>query len=84
MAYALEVTDTFGGESNYTWVKRGTSRAKSRRQLLADIKKLAGWDGWIQRVRVEHDGGDFLEVRPPANSGVCQVAFATWVDDETT
>ena len=78
--FEIEVTDTFGGEANYCWVKRGKTRAKSRRGVVSAIKKLAGWDGWC-RVNV-HDYGDTIEVRPVATSGICQVAFATWRDYE--
>ena len=72
----IEVTDTFGGEANYCWVKRGTTKATSRRGLVNAAKKLAGWDGWC-RVNVE-DCGDLLIVRPTLSSGVCQVAFLTY------
>lgn len=74
----IEVTDTFGGEANYCWVKRGTAKAKSRRGLIKAAKDLAGWTGWC-RVRVE-DWGDTMVVRPTASSGVCQIAFVTWRD----
>jgi hypothetical protein len=76
--YDIEVTDTFAGEANYCWVKRGRTRAKSRRGVVRAVKALAGWDGWC-RVRVE-DLGDMFVVRPTATSGVPQVAFATWAD----
>ena len=77
--WKLEVTDTFGGEANYCWVKRGTTRANTRRGIVAAIKKLAGWDGWF-RVNVE-EHGDMYVVRPAASSGVPQIAFATWADN---
>ena len=43
--YNIEVTDTFGGEANYAWVRRFTFKAKSE---LGAIQKLAreygsGW-----------------------------------------
>jgi hypothetical protein len=74
----IEVTDTFGGEANYCWVRRGTTRANSRRGLIKAAKELAGWTGWC-RVNVE-DFGDQLVIRPTASSGVCQIAFVTWRD----
>lgn len=74
--YHIEITDTFGGEANYVWVKRGTTRATSRRGLIDAAKKLAGWTGWC-RVKVEN-WGDTLVVRPTDTSGVCQIAFITW------
>lgn len=73
MQHYIEVTDTFGGEANYCWAKRGYTKAQSRRGLINAAKKLAGWDGWC-RVKVE-DTGDMLIVRPTDTSGVCQIAF---------
>jgi len=72
----IEVTDTFGGEANYCWVKRGTTRAMSRRGITRAVKRIAGWDGWC-RVRVT-SYGDMYEIRPTLTSGVCQVAFVTF------
>jgi hypothetical protein len=77
--FKIEVTDTFGGEANYCWVKRGTTKATSRRGLIKAIKDVAGWTDWC-RVRVVYNDGDSIEVRPTATSDVCQVAFAHWVD----
>lgn len=76
--YHIEVTDTFGGEANYCWVKRGTTRATTRRGLIEAAKRLAGWDGWC-RVKAE-DWGDTLVVRPTNTSGVNQIAFVTWAE----
>lgn len=80
MPFDLEVTDTFAGEANYCWVKRGTTKAKSRRGVIRALKRLAGWDGWC-RVVVHQWDNSFMELRPTASSGVCQVAFAHWVED---
>lgn len=74
----IEVTDTFGGEANYCWVKRGKTRAKTRRGKIAAAKRLAGWNGWCRVSAVDY--GDMLEIRPVAASGVNQVAFVTWSD----
>jgi hypothetical protein len=79
MPYKIEVTDTFGGESNYAWVKRGTTKATSRRGLIRAIKALAGWTDWC-RVVVHHYDGDSMELRPTQSSGVLQVAFVHWED----
>lgn len=80
MAFEIEVTDTFGGEANYCWVKRGKTNAKSRRGRIEAAKDLAGWRGWC-RVKVE-DMGDTMTIRPTDSSGVNQIAFVTWVEDE--
>ena len=44
-----EVTDTFGGEANYSWVKRGEVRCKpgenySDPAAVRRAKKSAGWE----------------------------------------
>jgi hypothetical protein len=77
--YNIEITDTFGGESNYSWVKRGTTTAKTRRGIIKAVKDLAGWTGWC-RVKVAYFSGDFIEIRPTTSSGVCQVAFVTFAE----
>jgi hypothetical protein len=74
--YDIEVTDTFAGEANYCWVKRGRTRARTRTGVIRAVKRVAGWNGWC-RVRVEYVGHTWV-VRPTATSGVPQIAFATW------
>ena len=36
--YEIELTDTFGGEANYSWVKRGTI-------IVPEWDKFSDWDG---------------------------------------
>lgn len=76
--WKIEVTDTFGGEANYCWVRYGQTKAKGRRGVIKAVKDLAGWTGWC-RVNVENHG-DMWVVRPVASSGIPQIAFVTWVD----
>lgn len=79
-SYQVEVTDTFGGEANYAWVRRYTIEGsledyKSRRNLVIDAKRVAGWSG----LRCDTTNfGDELWLRP---HGVCQIMFITWIDD---
>jgi hypothetical protein len=80
MTYLIEVTDTFGGEANYCWVKRGTTKAVTRRGIVKAVKDLAGWGGWC-RVNVEEYGGYYV-IRPTQSSGVCQIAFVNWSGEE--
>lgn len=40
--YQVEITDTFGGEANYSWVRRYKVKAKSRRSALIKISKETG------------------------------------------
>ena len=74
--YQIEITDTFGGEANYCWVKRWT--VKSERQAIlqaaAEIRSFG-----CKRTVVDRYG-DGATIRPPAN-GPCVVAFVSWVDE---
>lgn len=65
----IEFTDTFGGESNYSWVRRHTITAKSDLAAVRKAKDFAGWTG----IRCEReDYGDQIVLRP---RGICQVMF---------
>lgn len=72
--FEVEVTDTFGGEANYSWVNRYTivaPRDLSNRALVRRAKALAGWTG----MRAATDAyGDNITVRP---AGLLQVMFIT-------
>lgn len=92
MAYAVELTDTFGGEANYCWVRRA-------RVASPPWDSFSDWDGngrrepkAFQRVLMRRAKaavgmtgvrgrtepyGDGYEFRP---YGMCQVMFVTWDD----
>lgn len=75
MIIEWEMTDTFGGEANYCWVKRGTIETTddiSNLALMRRIKKEIGWNGY--RCAVDNFG-DMLSIRP---AGICQVCFITF------
>lgn len=83
MGYRVEVTDTFGGEANYSWVHRHElpyfpaqpDGFVKRSQLVRAAKKAEGWTG----VRCDTvDMGDTIEVRP---RGACMVMFIHWHDE---
>jgi hypothetical protein len=81
MAYAVEHTDTFGGDANYCWVNRyeieahGKTPTGQRISLVRQAKKLCGLTG----VRCDvWDCGDMIEIRP---RGICQIVFVTWKDE---
>jgi hypothetical protein len=40
-----EVTDTFGGQANYSWVNRGTVKATTERGAIRAAKRAAGLYG---------------------------------------
>ena len=74
MKYQAELTDTFGGEANYSWVKRTSFIAKpetSKRALVREAKKLLGLYG---RHKSE-EYGDMIKLTFGRD---CIVAFITW------
>ena len=42
MFYHVEITDTFGGEANYSWVTRHVIRANSARGAMSAIARRSG------------------------------------------
>ena len=75
--YKIEYTDTFGGEANYTWVKRATvdvADKTARRELMKAAKACVGLTGVRGTVQ---DCGDMIEFRP---YGSCTVMFVTYRD----
>jgi hypothetical protein len=40
--YFIEITDTFGGEANYSWVTRHCIRAKSQRGAINALSRRSG------------------------------------------
>jgi hypothetical protein len=72
--WSCELTDTYGGEANYAWVRRGTTLvpdSASRRTIVRRVKAELGLTGTRCHT---HDHGDMIELRP---AGSCTVAFAT-------
>lgn len=64
-----EYTDTFGGEANYSWVKRGTVEAGSVLGVIRRVKSVLG----LQGVRcTKTDFGDSITLKP---SGMCTALF---------
>ena len=74
----VEVTDTFGRESNYSWVKRYSEQipvGTPSREVVRRAKALAGWTGH----RCETDNtGDMYTIRPRR---MCQVMFISFKFD---
>lgn len=68
----IEVTDTFGGEVNYGWVKRYTIEVRedaTDRSLIQAAKQACGYTG-VKCNRDDYDGITALWVR-----GQCVVIF---------
>lgn len=75
MQYDVEYTDTFGGEANYSWVRRATFEAPdtaSQLMLVRRAKKALGLTN-LNGETTYH--GDFIEFRPYKT---CSVVFITW------
>ena len=73
--YQVEITDTFSGESNYSWVRRHEFTAKSDLAAVRKAKNFAGW-GCIHCER--EDYGDQIVLRP---RGICQIMFIDCVGE---
>lgn len=72
MGYQIEITDTFGGEANYSWVRRHSIEMPGKTTDLALVrraKRKAEWNGI--RCKVSRYG-DTIEIRPV---GMCCVLF---------
>ena len=75
MKLSCELTDTFGGEANYSWVRRAEvdlPDAATARQQITAAKAALGLTGCRC---VKSDLGDLIELRP---SGSCTIAFITF------
>lgn len=73
--YDVEYTDTFGGEANYSWVRREEIKAPenaSDRLIMRRAKAVMGLSG----VRGEsHSFGDALEFRPYRSNTVLFITY---------
>jgi len=76
MIIKFEHTDTFGGESNYCWVRHHFIEVNDKApltdlQLVRRAKKFAGFTGIKARTEKY---GDMMAIWP---RGLCQVCFIT-------
>ena len=71
-----EMTDTYGGESNYSWVRRGEIEMEdkpfSNLAVVRKVKKELGYNGIRCKTT---DYGDMIELHP---IGMCIVIFITF------
>jgi hypothetical protein len=75
--YAVEFTDTFGGEANYCWIERLTVRAADTKKAITAAKKHRYWAP-IPRHTLS-DYGDMARI-DIKDENVC--AFIYWLDPE--
>ena len=73
--YQIEVTDTFGGDANYCWVRRYTFKAKS---IRGSIQKLAKEEG-KGRIKDYESGWDHARYNL---KGACICCFVDWIEEE--
>ena len=71
--FHVEVTDTYGGEANYSWKKQWLIKASSPQGVITKLAKSEG-SGW----RKAWDTGD--TARYDLN-GACICAFVMYVED---
>jgi hypothetical protein len=76
MAMNLEYTDTFGGEANYSWVRRAHIPCDelSRLALIRRAKAWAGLSGVPCKVSCLGDGYEIMPRR------MATVLFVSWSD----
>lgn len=72
--FFVEITDTFGGEANYSWVTRHKVRASTARGAIVRVNKDSGLG-----FRLAYDMGDC--VRYDSKSGATCAFVEEW-DDE--
>ena len=68
----VEMTDTFGGDANYCWVKREKIEAKTHKQAITKFKKI---HGITLRHKITMDCGDMRRVDL---IGACICIFSHW------
>lgn len=95
--YSIELTDTFGGEANYSWVKRdtvtmpelthygydgSTNYAKANRTYRRELMKRAKATMGLTGLKGRtYWYGDESKFRP---YGLLQVMFVTYKDDDNS
>lgn len=80
MRVQFEVTDTFGGEANYSWFKRTElvlPDGTTDRMVVALARQWAGWSGKGSQWE-KMGGNDDIRVKP---YGLLQVMFITFPDE---
>lgn len=76
MAYFdVEMTDTFSGEANYTWVERFRVKAKSASGAIRKVSRYLGLQG---RIRKDADFGTLIR-HNVTGAAIC--LFTTYAED---
>ena len=72
-SFYVELTDTYGGEANYNWVKRFIVRAGTFRGAISKVSKETGYS-----FKCVMDSG---EVKRYDVNGNCICAFVEYADE---
>ena len=72
-----EITDTFAGEANYSWVKRGKIETKPGEDFsdLAAVRRVKKDAGWENVPCKRENWGDMIVLRP---YGQCVIMFISF------
>lgn len=63
--YSVEITDTFAGEANYSWVKRFKVEAESMRGAIGIVSRQTGY-----KFKIDHFDG-YSSRYNAKNASVC-------------
>jgi hypothetical protein len=74
--YFCEVTDTFAGEANYSWVRRYKVKATTKRGAVLKVAREQGFSG---RIRKDMDTGDMTR-HNVRGAAIC--IFTEWFDED--
>ena len=72
--YYVEMTDTFGGEANYCWIKRFKVTANSMQHAMSKVSRETGY-----HYRKVYDTGDFTRYNA-RNACIC--CFIEYFDSD--
>jgi len=72
--YLIEITDTFGGDANYSWVKRFKVKASSVQGAISKLTKSQGYSGFKVEYKTSEEARYNL-------TGACVCAFVYEHDD---
>ena len=75
ITYNVELTDTFGGEANYSWVKRYTFTVPESASDLTIIRKAKQLAGLTNVPCRKESMGDMFALYP---AGACVVCFISY------
>lgn len=79
MKVRFELTDTFGGEANYSWVRREELKLPDGTGEALVNQLAREWAGWRGRRTTTELSNDTTIIRP---RGLLQVLFVTWCTDD--